>query len=76
MGLKKFRNLYKKFLQLKKPAIIKGENVTTIFAFLKYLSQIYLSLILAALEKVPMCGNLKYTFLLLLIVFPLFLVVY
>ena len=59
IGLKKFRDL-----QLKKLPIFNGENATTILVFLQYLSQIYLSLSLVVFEKVPVYGNLKYTFLL------------
>ena len=44
--------------------------------FQQYLSQICLSLIFVAFEKiVPIYGNLKYAFLLVLIVFSLLLVV-
>ena len=47
------------FLELKKLSIFNGENSSTILAFLQYLSQICLSLILVAFEKVSIYGNLK-----------------
>ena len=63
-------------LHLKKLPIFYGENATAVLVFLQYLSQICSRLILVACEKAPLCGNLKYTFLLLLTVFSLLSVVY
>ena len=71
--LKKFRD---RIFTTEKLPIFNGENATIILGFLHYLSQICLSLVLVAFEKVPIFGNLKYTFLLLLIMFSLLMVVY
>ena len=58
IGLKKFRD---RVFTTKKIYNFSSENATTILAFLQYLSQICLSLILVACEKVPIYGNLKFT---------------
>ena len=58
IGLKKFRD---RVFTTEKIYNFNSENATTILAFLQYLSQICLSLILVACEKVLIYGNLKFT---------------